>query len=179
MGRSGIARGQGAGPLSGGRDVLIHIQRVTRAAVHVEGACVGEIGQGFLLLVGIEPSDSHADVEVVARKIATLRCFAGRTPMDKTLLDVAGQCLVVSQFTLPANLLKGNRPGFAGAARPEHARPLVEALQAALEAAGIPTAAGRFGAKMAVSLVNDGPVTFLLESQQGRLVRRGGGQARV
>lgn len=138
------------------------LQRVTQARVVVAGEVVGEIGPGALLLLGIEQGDTEAAASALAAKVAKLRFFAGRTPMDRTLAEVGGACLVVSQFTLAADLSRGNRPGFDRAARPEVAEPLYECFCAQLRTLGLPVATGRFGASMQVELVNDGPVTFLL-----------------
>jgi D-aminoacyl-tRNA deacylase len=139
------------------------LQRVERAEVRIAGAVVGRIDRGVVLLVGVERGDSEADADVTARKIAALRIFAGRTPMDQTLAEVGGACLVVSQFTLCATLAKGNRPSFEPAEAPARADALYLRVAANLRAAGLPVETGRFGADMAVELVNDGPVTLLLE----------------
>jgi D-tyrosyl-tRNA(Tyr) deacylase len=147
------------------------VQRVTRAAVRVDGAVVGEIARGALLLVGVEKGDAEADAETTARKIAALRIFPGKTPMDLTLAEVDGGCLVVSQFTLCASLTKGNRPSFEPAEAPARAEALYLRVADGLRAAGLPVATGRFGADMAVELVNDGPVTFLVATQAGALVK--------
>lgn len=136
------------------------LQRVSRARVDVDGACVGAIGRGLLVLVGVAPGDTLDDVAWMAGKIASLRIFpdeAGR--MDRSVRDVGGGILVVSQFTLYGDASRGRRPGFSAAAHPDVARPLVERLVERLGAAS-----GRFGADMAVELVNDGPVTILLDS---------------
>ncbi|HVZ75453.1 MAG TPA: D-aminoacyl-tRNA deacylase [Polyangia bacterium] len=147
------------------------VQRVTRASVTVDGAIVGGIGPGVMLLVGVEKGDTEADADVTARKIAALRIFPGKTPMDVTLADVGGACLVVSQFTLCATLGKGNRPSFEPAEAPARAEVLYLRVAEALRAAGLPVATGRFGADMAVELVNDGPVTFIVEARAGALVK--------
>jgi len=139
-------------------------QRVSRACVRVDGEVVGEIGRGLLLLVGIEKGDREAEVEALAERIALLRCFqdeSGR--MNRSLGEVGGAALVVSQFTLCADLRKGRRPSFDGAEEPSRAREQVERFRQTLGRLGIPTQSGRFGAEMAVELVNDGPVTFVLE----------------
>jgi D-tyrosyl-tRNA(Tyr) deacylase len=139
-------------------------QRVRRACVRVEGDVVGEIGRGVLLLVGIEKGDRESDVEALAERIALLRFFQDETGrMNRSLAEVGGAALVVSQFTLCADLRKGRRPSFDGAEEPGRAREQVERFRLALERHGIPTQSGRFGAEMAVELVNDGPVTFVLE----------------
>ena len=146
------------------------IQRVSRAEVRVDGDVVGRIGRGVLLLVGVEKGDEEADAIATARKVANLRIFAGRTPMDRTLADVDGACLVVSQFTLAGSLKKGNRPGFDKAEDPERAEALYLAVARALEGHGLEVATGTFAALMEVELVNDGPVTFLLEVRGGKIV---------
>jgi D-tyrosyl-tRNA(Tyr) deacylase len=147
------------------------VQRVTRASVTVSGAVTGEIGRGVMLLVGVAKGDTEADADVTARKIAALRIFAGKTPMDRTLAEVGGGCLVVSQFTLCASLAKGNRPSFEPAEAPARAEVLYLRVAEALRAAGLPVATGVFGADMAVELVNDGPVTFVVEARGGALVK--------
>jgi D-tyrosyl-tRNA(Tyr) deacylase len=147
------------------------VQRVTRAKVTVTGEVVGEIARGLMLLVGVEKGDAEADADATARKIAALRIFEGRTPMDQTAAEVGGACLVVSQFTLCASLSKGNRPSFEPAEAPTRAEALYLRVAEALRAAGLPVATGRFGADMAVELVNDGPVTFLVVTKDGALVK--------
>lgn len=140
------------------------LQRVTRAVVRVEGEVVGEIGRGVLLLVGIERGDRDEDVEALALRIALLRLFQDDTGrMNRSLVDVGGAALVVSQFTLCADLRRGRRPSFDAAEDPARAREQVERFRRALERHGVATQSGRFGAEMAVELVNDGPVTFVLE----------------
>ena len=150
----------------------IVLQRVTEASVDVDGETVGAIERGVLLLVGIERGDTDADVEVLAGKVARLRMFpdeTGTRPMHHTVAEVGGACLVVSQFTLLASLKKGNRPGFSDAEDPPRAAARCEAFAARLRALGLPVETGRFGASMAVALVNDGPVTLLLEARAGKL----------
>jgi D-tyrosyl-tRNA(Tyr) deacylase len=147
------------------------LQRVTRASVRVAGETVGEIGAGVMLLVGVAKGDTEADADATARKIAALRIFPGKTPMDRTLAEVGGACLVVSQFTLCATLAKGNRPSFEPAEAPARAEALYLHVADALRGAGLPVATGRFGADMAVELVNDGPVTFIVEARGGALVK--------
>ncbi len=147
------------------------LQRVERAEVRIDGAAVARIGRGVVLLVGVERGDSEADADVTARKIAALRIFAGRTPMDLTLAEVGGACLVVSQFTLAATLAKGNRPSFEPAEAPARAEELYLRVAAQLRAAGLPVETGQFGADMQVDLVNDGPVTFLVFTAGGALVK--------
>jgi len=146
------------------------VQRVTRAAVRVDGEVVGEIGRGLMLLVGVAKGDGEADAEVTARKVAALRVFPGKTPMDQTLAEAGGACLVVSQFTLCASLSKGNRPSFEPAEAPARAEALYLRVADGLRAAGLPVETGRFGADMAVELVNDGPVTFIVTVGGGRLI---------
>ena len=137
------------------------VQRVTRAAVHVDGEVVGRIDRpGLLALVGVTPGDGPAQVEVVARKIAELRILRD----ERSAVDVGAPVLVVSQFTLYADVRKGRRPTWNAAAPGPVAEPLVDAVVAALRARGLEVATGRFGADMAVELVNDGPVTILVES---------------
>jgi len=140
------------------------LQRVTRASVHVEGRLVGEIGPGLLILVCAMQGDSEAEANQLAAKIAKLRIFkdeAGK--MNLSVRDTGGSALVVSQFTLAADL-RGNRPGFSPAAAPDEGRRLYELFAARVAAEGIPVATGEFGADMAVSLVNDGPVTIWLDT---------------
>jgi D-tyrosyl-tRNA(Tyr) deacylase len=142
---------------------------VASASVVVAGELVGAIGPGLLALVGVAGGDSAADADALAGKIAGLRIFDdGHGRMNRSVADTGGEVLVVSQFTLLAETARGRRPSFTGAADPEVAQPLVERLVAALDAAGIATATGRFGARMQVSSVNDGPVTILLEVVGGR-----------
>ena len=139
------------------------VQRVTEAAVHVDGALVGRCGPGLLILVCAMEGDDDSRPAAMAAKIAKLRIFrddAGR--MNRSLLDTGGSALVVSQFTLAADL-RGNRPGFSTAAAPERGAALYEAFVRELAALGIATGTGRFGAEMKVSLVNDGPVTIWLD----------------
>lgn len=146
------------------------LQRVIRACVRVDGEVVGEIGRGLLALCAVEKGDTQADVVATAAKLVTLRCFPGVTPMDRTLVDIGGACLLVSQFTIAGTLKKGRRPGFDHAELPEPARSLYESLAAAIRGHGITVATGRFAAHMEVELVNDGPVTLLLFTQGGLIV---------
>jgi D-tyrosyl-tRNA(Tyr) deacylase len=140
------------------------LQRVSKASVRIDGRVVGSIGAGFCLLVGFTHSDTPAQAEWMAEKVAGLRLFADpEGKMNLGLADVGGAVLVVSQFTLYGDAEKGRRPSFVGAARPEVAVPLYEAFVAALRARGLEVATGRFGAMMEVDLINDGPVTLLLE----------------
>lgn len=141
------------------------IQRVTQASVTVAGETVGEIGCGLLVLLGVTQTDSVKEVRWLADKIATLRIFedeAGK--FNLSVLDVGGQALVVSQFTLYADTRRGRRPDFIAAARPEVAEPLIEQFCDHLRAHGIRVATGRFQAHMFVHLTNDGPVTLQIDS---------------
>ncbi|HEX8939090.1 MAG TPA: D-aminoacyl-tRNA deacylase [Candidatus Limnocylindrales bacterium] len=141
------------------------LQRVSRAEVRVEGSVVGSIGRGLLVLLGVAPGDDEATTRSLAERTARLRIFAdaaGRTNL--ALGDVGAEALVVSQFTLYADTRRGRRPSFAGAAEPALAERLYETFCDALAAEGVAVARGRFGAKMAVELVNDGPFTILLDS---------------
>jgi D-tyrosyl-tRNA(Tyr) deacylase len=140
------------------------VQRVAGARVVVDGAVVSEVGSGLCVLLGVARGDTRADAERLAGKVVRLRIFEHDGKFDRSLLDVGGEALVVSQFTLIADTAKGNRPSFTEAARPEQAEPLYERFCDALAALGVPVARGVFGARMAVELVNDGPVTILLES---------------
>jgi D-tyrosyl-tRNA(Tyr) deacylase len=141
------------------------VQRVRQAAVAVEGDVVAEVGVGVAVLVGVASTDTAAAAERLAGKIARLRIFENEDGrFDRSLLDVSGEALVVSQFTLIADTGKGNRPSFTAAAEPEHAEPLYERFCAALEETGVPVGRGVFGARMQVSLVNDGPVTIVLDA---------------
>ena len=140
------------------------VQRVSRARVVVAGETVGDIGRGLLVLLGVAPTDTREQVSWMAEKIAGLRIFRdAEEKMNLSVQDVGGAVLVVSQFTLYGDCSKGKRPSFIDAAKPEIAIPLYEAFLDALRALGIPVAAGRFGADMAVELVNDGPVTMILD----------------
>ena len=143
------------------------LQRVTSARVTIAGRVAGEIGPGLLVFVGIESADSAADGEWLAQKLVKLRVFGDADgPMNLSVADIAGGILLISQFTLHASTLKGTRPSFNAAARPEQARPLYELFITQLSTAlGRPVATGEFGAYMDVALVNDGPVTLLIDSQ--------------
>ena len=139
------------------------LQRVTRASVSVEGVDVGAIGPGLLVFLGVERDDALDTATRLANKTASLRIFPSeRKPMDRSVVDVAGSVLVVSQFTLAADLKKGNRPSFSDAAPPDAAEPLVNHFVSVLRGQIATVATGRFGADMQVALVNDGPVTLLL-----------------
>lgn len=142
----------------------IVLQRVSRAAVLVDGEIVGYIGRGLLALVGVERGDGADEVARAAQRVAELRVFEdGDGRMNHDVAAAGGAVLVVSQFTLAADLARGRRPSFGTAAPPEVAEPLVAALVAALRERGLDVATGRFGARMRVELVNDGPVTLVLE----------------
>jgi D-aminoacyl-tRNA deacylase len=141
------------------------VQRVSEASVSVGDDVVGKIGRGAVVLLGVASEDTDADVERLARKIALLRIFENEDGrFDRALVDVAGSALVVSQFTLIAETRKGNRPSFTDAARPEEAEPLYERFCASLRSEGVAVAQGVFGARMRVALVNDGPVTIVLDT---------------
>lgn len=141
------------------------LQRVSRASVTVDGEIVSSIGPGLLLLVGVGKGDPPEQVERLAEKVANLRVFAdGEGKTNLALGDVTGEALVVSQFTLLADVRRGRRPSFDSAAAPEQAEPLVAAFVEALRQLGVPTQTGRFGARMNVELVNEGPVTIVLDS---------------
>ena len=141
------------------------VQRVKQSAVSVNNEILEEIGEGLLVLLGVSKDDKESDAEYLADKIAHLRIFedaAGK--MNRSLLDIGGEMLVVSQFTLLGDCRKGRRPSFVEAAPPERAEQLYEYFVNQLRLKGITASTGRFQAKMAVSLVNDGPVTLILES---------------
>ncbi len=143
------------------------VQRVTRASVSVDGREVGSIGQGLLVLLGVGAGDGPEDVEYMVRKVLGLRIFRDESgQMNLSLLDVQGALLVVSQFTLYGDARKGRRPSFASAAPPDVARQLYESFVERARAHGVPTETGVFAAMMDVSLVNDGPVTILLDSEK-------------
>ncbi len=143
------------------------VQRVAEASVSVEGKIVAEIGRGLLVLLGVADTDSLADLEYLSRKIPALRIFedeAGK--MNLSLADARGAMLVVSQFTLIAETAKGNRPSFIGAARPEKSIPMYEEFVARVRGFGVQVSTGIFGADMKVRLLNDGPVTIVLDSRE-------------
>ena len=153
------------GPRRYTRDMRILVQRVGRASVTVAGERVAQIGHGLLVLVGVAPSDDEATAGKLAAKTAKLRIFEDDAGlMNLCLAEVAGEVLAVSQFTLYGDARKGNRPSFTQAARPEHGEAVYEAFVTALRAAGAPVQTGVFGALMHVELVNDGPVTIMLEA---------------
>lgn len=143
------------------------IQRVEKASVSVEGEIKGQIGAGFLVLIGVEEGDGDVDFKYIAEKVPNLRVFEDdQGKMNRSLLDVGGEVLAVSQFTLLGDARGGRRPSFITAARPETADPMYERLVADWRARGIRVETGVFGAHMKVSLVNDGPVTILLDSRR-------------
>ncbi len=146
------------------------LQRVSRAEVRVDGEIIGRIDRGVMLLVGVQKGDTEADAIATARKIAGLRIFPGRTPMDQDLAQVGGGCLVISQFTLAGSVRKGRRPGFDAAEAPELAKGLYQRVADELAACGLPVQTGRFGASMEVELVNDGPVTLLVFTRDGAVL---------
>ena len=141
------------------------IQRVSSAGVTVDGTVVGAVGAGLLVLLGVAAADGPDDADRLARKISRLRIFeSGDGKLDLSILDTGGEALVISQFTLLADTTKGNRPGFPEAARPGVAEPVYERFCESLRGEGVPVATGVFGARMAVELVNDGPVTIVLDA---------------
>jgi D-tyrosyl-tRNA(Tyr) deacylase len=144
------------------------VQRCSRAEVRIDGNSVGKIGQGFMLLVGITETDTTAEADLLAKKIAQLRVFedeAGK--MNLAIRDVGGAILSISQFTLYADCRKGNRPSFIRAARPEQASPLYDYFNETLRTTyGLTVETGRFGADMKVDFINDGPVTILLDTDE-------------
>src|SRR5438093_2502277 len=146
------------------------VQRVSSASVRVSGRRVGSIGLGLLAFVGVERGDSDADADYLAAKIRDLRVFEEPTDpqkrLNRSVQDVGGSVLVVSQFTLAADCRKGRRPSFDDAEAPELAKPLVDEVVRGLRGAGVPVETGEFQAMMQVSLVNDGPVTLLLDSRK-------------
>lgn len=142
------------------------IQRVSQASVVIDRQAVGEIAHGLLVFVGIQPADGDADVEYLVEKIVNLRIFpdeAGK--MNRSVLDVGGGILVVSQFTLYGDCRKGRRPSFVDAAGPEHAIPVYEKFVERLKGSRLNVQTGQFGAMMQVALINDGPVTLILDSR--------------
>jgi D-aminoacyl-tRNA deacylase len=141
------------------------VQRVAAARVLVDGQVVGEIGAGLCVLLGVADGDGQDEADRLAGRVARLRIFENEEgKFDRSVLESGGAVLVVSQFTLIADTSKGNRPSFSHAARPETAEPLYEAFCGALEDENVPVARGVFGARMQVEIVNDGPVTIVLET---------------
>jgi D-tyrosyl-tRNA(Tyr) deacylase len=151
-----------------GSNVRAVVQRVTEARVHIDDRVVGEIGRGVVLLLGISRDDGPQDVAYVVGKVRDIRIFEGDggRNMDRSVADVGGSVLVVSQFTLYGDVRKGRRPAFDAAAPPEHARALYETVVRELRAAQLPVATGEFQTMMRVELVNDGPVTILIDSKR-------------
>lgn len=142
------------------------IQRVSEASVKIDGEIKSQIDLGLLLLIGIEEADNSEDIEWLSKKIVNLRIFSdSEDKMNESLLDVNGELLVVSQFTLHALTKKGNRPSYIKAARPEVAIPLYEQFVKELEKYGRPVKTGEFGADMKVGLINDGPVTIIIDTK--------------
>jgi D-aminoacyl-tRNA deacylase len=143
------------------------VQRSKEASVLVDGKITGEISKGLVLLVGVTHDDTSTDIEIVADKIVNLRIFEDENQkMNHSLLDVGGEILSVSQFTLYGDCRKGRRPNFMDAARPEHAIEIYDMFNSVLRAKGIKVETGVFGAMMDVSLINDGPVTLIIESKK-------------
>jgi len=152
------------------------IQRVNHSWVEVDGKKVGQIGKGINILLGVEKGDTEEDIKLLVEKIPVLRIFPsedGSKEFDRSLEDIKGEILVVSQFTLPANLRKGRRPSFDRSERPERAKELYEKFVKALREKGFRVETGIFGADMKVFIENDGPVTFILRSEDLKKPRRG------
>ena len=152
----------------------IVLQRVTQASVSVDDNVAGAIKHGLLIFVGVADGDEETQAEALARKVAGLRIFAdadGR--FNESIQDIGGSALVVSQFTLHADVRKGRRPSFTGAARPEVAEPLIDHFAETLRSQGIPVETGVFGAMMSVELTNDGPFTIVIDSADLERPRRG------
>lgn len=143
------------------------IQRVSEALVSIEGECVGSIGKGLMILVGVEDADTQDDVRWLSKKVSDMRIFADNEgKMNLSIKDVEGQALIVSQFTLHASTKKGNRPSFIKAAKPDHANHLYELFKEEMcQLLAGRIACGQFGADMQVALINDGPVTIVMDSQ--------------
>ena len=142
------------------------IQRVSQAKVVVDDNTVGQIGKGFMILLGVHEQDTQTDVDYLVGKISKLRVFEDdQQKMNRSIIDVGGEILSISQFTLFADTKKGNRPSFVQAAKPDTAIPLYEAFNEGLRQVGIPVETGIFGANMKCHLVNDGPVTIIIDSQ--------------
>lgn len=147
----------------------IVLQRVSEASVTVDGSVIGKVGQGFMLLIGITHEDTMADVDYLVEKILSLRVFEdGEGKLNLSIRDVGGQILSVSQFTLYGDCKKGRRPSFTKAAKPDMAENLYDAFNACLREKGLHVETGKFGAMMGVALVNDGPVTLILETENGK-----------
>jgi D-tyrosyl-tRNA(Tyr) deacylase len=142
------------------------IQRVSEAHVKVDGKIVGEINNGFMLLIGIDENDEQADVDWLVQKILNLRVFADADEkLNLSIKDISGEILCISQFTLIADYKKGNRPSFIKAAKPDKAIPLFDYFKEEIAKSGLKTESGIFGADMKVSLINDGPVTIVMNSK--------------
>jgi D-tyrosyl-tRNA(Tyr) deacylase len=141
------------------------IQRVSEASVKVDGKIVGEIGKGFMLLIGIDEQDEKTDVDWLIQKILNLRIFGDENEkLNLSIKDISGEILCISQFTLIADYKKGNRPSFIKAAKPDKAIPLFDYFKEEIAKSGLKTESGIFGADMKVSLINDGPVTIVMDS---------------
>lgn len=146
------------------------VQRVSRASVSVDGAVVGEINSGLAVLVGVSHRDTDADAVAMADKLVGLRIFPDdEGKMNRSVVDAGGEVLVISQFTLLADVRKGRRPSLVHAASPEVADPLVQRVADVIEGNGVRVATGEFGALMAVDLINDGPITIVIETEDGRI----------
>lgn len=147
--------------------MIVVIQRASEASVKIEGKIKAEIGTGLMILLGIEEADGEEDIVWLSKKIVNLRIFPDENGvMNKSLLEIGGEILLISQFTLHASTKKGNRPSYIKAAKPDIAIPLYEKMISALETElGKPIGTGEFGADMKIALVNDGPVTILMDSQ--------------
>jgi D-tyrosyl-tRNA(Tyr) deacylase len=146
------------------------VQRVTEASVTVAADTIGRIGPGLVVLVGVQPTDTSGDVAVLSAKLSTLRIFRDdEGKMNRSVLDVAGEVLLVSQFTLLADVRKGRRPSFAAAAFPEHAEPLVDELTERLRGEGLSVRTGTFGAVMKIAMISDGPVTIVIDTDRGKI----------
>jgi len=142
------------------------IQRVSEASVKVDGKIAGEIGNGFMLLIGIDENDEKQDADWLVQKILNLRIFGDEDgKLNLSVLDIKGEILCISQFTLIADYKKGNRPSFIKAAKPDKAIPLFEYFKNEIAKSGLKTESGIFGADMKVSLINDGPVTIMMDSK--------------
>ena len=147
------------------------VQRVSEASVTVAGDVVADIGRGLLVLIGVTDADTSDDSAVLAAKLAALRIFPDDAGlMNRSITEVDGACLVVPQFTLYGSVRRGRRPSFTTAARPDHAAPMVDHFSEQLESHEVAVQRGVFGAHMDVALVNDGPVTILIEASDGRIV---------